>query len=384
MPRNLSPSASPVRCADIASSAFDAVRGDQAARRFGDALRGRFHAEHCHLFSSGRAALSALFSALRARTPERDTVSLPAFTSYSVASAAVRSGLKVAFYDLDPATLCPEPGSFERSLGPNVVCAVVCHLFGYPCPMNGLADVAAGHGVPLVDDAAQAMGATVEGRAAGMSGIAGILSLSRGKNITSVDGGVILTNDSELSRAIAGVACEPSRRRDIPALALKALLIWALQRPQIYWLPRSLPFLKIGASVFEPDFPIGEMSPFQAALGRRMFGRLDEINQERVRNAEDIIRRSDKPGRFPEAAPGSRPVYLRLPCLGQAGREIPEMGVVRSYPQALCDLQELRPHVVHGAQDCPEARRLARELVTLPTHCFVTQADRVLIARSVA
>jgi dTDP-4-amino-4,6-dideoxygalactose transaminase len=384
MPRFLPPSASPLLAADIVAATVEALTGQRAVLDFGQALRDRFQAAHCHFASCGRGALSLLFFALRALDPSRDTVSLPAFTSYSVPAAAVRAGLKVALYDLDPATLCPEPASFRRSLGPRTVGAVICHLFGYPCSMEEPAALAAEWGVPLVDDAAQALGATLDGRPVGMLGRAGLLSLGRGKNITAVDGGVILTNDARLSQAIRDVPLAPARLGDIPLLAAKALALLVLQHPALYWLPQSLPFLGIGESVFDPDFPLRAISPFQAALGRRMLARLDAINASRIRNAHDMVTRVAKPDRFPAPAPGARPVFLRLPCLGQGGREYPQLGMVRSYPQALCDIEALRPHLAGEGDAFAVARRLALELVTLPTHAFVAAEDIQEIAGRVA
>lgn len=385
MPRALPPSASPLALGDIVLSVAESFSGDRALEGFKQDIKQRFKVRFCHLASSGRAALSLAFLALHRLAPHKDVVALPAFTSYSVAAAAVRAGMRVRLYDLDPQTLGPDPDSFAAALSPGVLAAVVCHLFGYPCAMESLGRIARAHDAPLIDDAAQAMGAQVDGRAAGTHGLAGVFSLSRGKNITAVDGGILVTDDPDLDAALLGIPLERPRLRQRLLAPAKALALSLLLRPGLYWLPRSIPGLGIGRSVFEPDFDLELPTPFQAALGRRMLKKLPDITAGRRKTARDIQQAAAARGdAFPARLPDADPVYLRLPCLSRDGREDPELGVVGAYPKALCDLPGLAPYLTNPHQDFPVARRLARELVTAPTHCFVSPADISRIARGIA
>lgn len=383
MPRYLPPSGVPIRLSDIIAGLCSCL-GESARTRFGDDIRRIFGVRHCFFTSSGRGGLSMILTALHRLRPDRDVVLLPAFTSFSVPSAVVNAGLKVSLYDLEPATLSPDVDSLRGAVSDRTLCIVVCHLFGYPCDMDAVLALANEKGIPVVDDAAQAMGATYKGRPAGTMGSAGLFSLSRGKNISAVDGGILVTDDPELAREIEKQVLEPVGIREGIALALKALVLSLLLQPLLYGFPARLPFLKIGASFFEPDFPLQRFTSFQAAIGRRMLGRLRAINTARREKAGLFMECLTSTCKFPETVAGAEPVYLRLPVLpGKSSATArPELGIVRSYPVPLNEIEELKPHLVNNAV-FPKAQLLANGIVTLPTHQFVTEEDQKKITKAV-
>ena len=186
----------------------DAASGDAgraALAVLGTALHTLTGCRHAFALGTGRAALSVTLQAMRRLAPARDVVLLPAYTSYSVAAAAVHAGLLVRLYDLDPATLAPRMEDVTAQLDDRVLAVVACHLFGYPVPTGALRDLCHGAGAMLVDDAAQAMGARSADGLAGTTGDAGLFSLARGKNITAVDGGLVVTDGDALAAAVAGL-----------------------------------------------------------------------------------------------------------------------------------------------------------------------------------
>jgi len=382
LPRALPPSGVRLRFSDILAGLRAAWQGAGAVRFFEEEIRQYFNVRHVFLASSGRAALSVLLSALKQQYPDKNEVVLPAYTSFSVPSAVVNAGLKVALYDLDAETLSPNLASLRNSLSAQTLCIVVCHLYGYPCDMDAIKAIAAARGIPVIDDAAQAMGAMYKGRQVGTLGTAGLFSLSRGKNITAVDGGIIVTDDDRLAATLTQISLQQPQVTDTLIMLIKAVVLAVLLFPRVYWLPRSLPFLNIGASVFEPDFVIKTLLPFQAGIAREMLKRLSGINRNRQATAKallDILREKGKKVFLPIV--GAQPVYLRLPVLsaGDQPVESPALGVVKSYPAALDEVVELQPHLVPTGKN-PVARNLAEHIVTLPTHEFVTEIDQGKIA----
>lgn len=384
MSRYLPPSGVPIRLSDILAGLLSAF-GDAAHQSFRDDICRYFNVKYCYLVSSGRAGLSMIFRALNRLTPEKDIVLLPAFTSFSVPSAVVNAGLKVALYDLDKQTMSPEPGSLRKAISERTLCIVVCHLFGYPCDMDEVLALANEKGIPVIDDAAQAMGATYRGRQAGTMGEAGLFSLSRGKNISAVDGGIVVTDNMELARELEKLELEPVDIKEGISLTIKTFVLSLLLHPLFYGIPARLPFLNIGASFFEPDFPLKRFNSFQAAIGRRMLQRLKEINEARRAKARLLMERLSGVIRFPEIVTGAEPVFLRLPVIpGTAVTQaIPRMGVVRSYPVALNEIEELKPSLVNSAV-YPVSKILANGIVTLPTHQFVTDGDSAKIINAIS
>jgi dTDP-4-amino-4,6-dideoxygalactose transaminase len=388
--RMLPPSASPLRPADIAAGvrAWMTGQGAQSLRR---EVKRRFGARHVFFATSGRAGLSASLRAMRTLCPNRNQVLLPAFTSFSVPSAVVNAGLKVGFYDLNPWTLAPDPAGLEKAMTRDVLCVVACHLFGYPLDLRPLRELCRAHGAVLLDDAAQAMGARVGTAMAGTMGDVGLFSLSRGKNITAVDGGIVLTDRDDLADAFGAMpafVAAVGRIRAVRNLAL-ALALMVMLHPRAYWLPASLPFLGIGRSVFDPDFSVEGLDALRIGMARSVFDRLDALNEGRRRTAASLREAlREAPGvRVIQAADGTLPVYLRLPVLpvsgawpGDFASRAKALGVIRSYPLALHHIPKLARFLT-SAGEYPTAEMLAGNLLTLPTHGHVRDNDIKAIVR---
>lgn len=388
--RMLPPSASPLRPVDIVAGIREWMTGE-GAQSLRSEVKQRFGARHVFFATSGRAGLSASLRAMHTLCPQRDEVLLPAFTSFSVPSAVVNAGLKVGLYDLDPRTLAPDLASLEKAISRKTLCVVACHLFGYPLDLHVLRELCRVHGAALLDDAAQAMGARAGADLAGTMGDAGLFSLSRGKNITAVDGGIVLTDRDDLADALQAMPelfAAGSRIRPARSLAL-ALALMVMLHPRAYWLPASLPFLGIGASVFDPDFRLEGLDALRVGLARSVLGRLDDLNAARQRTAASMrAGLRGVPGvRVVQAADGTSPVYLRLPILPISGAwpenlalKAKALGVTRSYPLALHRIPGLAPFLA-STGEYPAASMLAENLLTLPTHAHVRGADIRAIVR---
>jgi perosamine synthetase len=375
MLRYLPPSGVPITPSDIISGLWSCLHRSTVKGFKSDICR-YFNVEHCCLTSSGRAALSTLFQALHQLSPNQDEVVLPAFTSFSVPSAVANAGLRVALYDLDGENLSPDIASLREAISERTLCVVVCHLYGYPCDMDAVLAVTRGIGVPVIDDAAQAMGAIYRGHRVGTMGEAGVFSLSRGKNISTVEGGIIVTNSTRLVKELEKMEPEQVGIRGHLGLIGRALILSALLHPMVYGIPARIPSLHLGASVFEPDFPVSQFTPFQAGIGRRMLRRLERINSTRRQKARFFTDRLASHTRLPEIVSGAEPVFLRLPVFVRNASTAAKIshGIVPSYPTSVSEIESLKP-LLTTAGDFPSARKLSREIVTLPTHQFLNRSD---------
>jgi dTDP-3-amino-3,4,6-trideoxy-alpha-D-glucose transaminase len=125
-----------------------------------------------------------------------DEVVLPSFTYYATAEAAVNAGAEPVFCDVDPATFCVTAETVEPALGPRTRAILPVHLFGNPAPVDDLRAL----GPPVLEDAAQAIGARLGDRRTGALGTAGTFSFYPSKNLPCVgDGGAIVTDDEEVA-----------------------------------------------------------------------------------------------------------------------------------------------------------------------------------------
>jgi perosamine synthetase len=149
--------------------------------------------EHALVVSSGTAALHVAVLALELQPG--DEVLVPAYTFPATANVVALAGLRPVLVDVDPETMNVDPARIE--VGPRTKLLVGVHLFGRPLPLHELpADV------PLLEDAAGALGARYRGRACGGLGVAGCLSFHPRKIVTTGEGGAVTTNDDAFADAV--------------------------------------------------------------------------------------------------------------------------------------------------------------------------------------
>jgi dTDP-4-amino-4,6-dideoxygalactose transaminase len=150
--------------------------------------------KHCVGVANGTDALTIALSALG--VGPGDEVVMPSFTFYATAEAALVLGARPAFCDIDPETFCVTRATVEAALTEHTKAIVPVHLFGNVAPVSELRDL----GVPVVEDAAQAAGASLGGTKAGALGDVATFSFFPSKNLPCIgDGGAVATNDDELA-----------------------------------------------------------------------------------------------------------------------------------------------------------------------------------------
>jgi len=134
-------------------------------------------------------------AALLAGVGPDDEVIMPSFTFVSTANAFVLRGATPVFVDVDPVTLNIDPRPVAAALTPRTKAIVAVHYGGVGCDMGALGTIAANRGLALIEDAAQGIGATLDGRALGAIGDLGALSFHETKNVSCGEGGALLLND---------------------------------------------------------------------------------------------------------------------------------------------------------------------------------------------
>ena len=146
--------------------------------------------------NSGTAALHTALAGVG--VSRGDEVVTTPFTFIASANAALMAGASVRFVDIDPETFCIDPEAVEDALGEHTKAIVAVDLYGRACDGPALEALALRSSVALVEDAAQSIGAELEGRPCGSFGDAACFSLYATKNIISGEGGVVTTDSEEL------------------------------------------------------------------------------------------------------------------------------------------------------------------------------------------
>jgi len=245
-------------------------------------------ARHGVALASGTAALHLALRTLDVR--DGDEVMVSTLTFVASANAVTYTGARPVFIDADPATWQMDPDLLAQALDvraragrpPRAVIAV--DLYGQCADHDRLLAVCDAHGVPLIEDAAEALGSTYRGRPAGSFGVAGVFSFNGNKIITTSGGGMLVTDDAERARRVRHLATHA-------------------REPVVHYEHIDLGFNY-------------RMSNLLAALGRAQLARLpDRIERRRETNARYRAALGDLSGvTFMPVAPYGEPNYW-LTCL---------------------------------------------------------------------
>ena len=201
--------------------------------------------------SSGTTALHTSLAALEVKPGEK--VLTTPFTFIATGNSILHCGGAPEFADIDYHTFNIAPAEIERKLReiPEIRIMIIVHLFGQPCDMDAITEIARRHNVKVVEDCAQAHGAEYDGRKVGSFGDISIFSFYPTKNMTTGEGGIITTNDEELAdkcRKIVNHGRSGRYEHDILGYNYR-------------------------------------MTNIAAAIGLGQLERLDECNQRRIENA---------------------------------------------------------------------------------------------------
>lgn len=173
------------------------VNEGKKVEEFEEAVREYIGCKYAVAFFNGTVALHALLVALGIGTG--DEVIVPSFTFASTATAVLHAGGRPVFADIDPDTFTMDPKDVESRVTEKTAALIVVHYAGQSADMSPLLSIAERYGLALIEDAAEALGAEYRSRKVGGFGVAGMFSFTPTKNITTGEGGMIVTDDGELA-----------------------------------------------------------------------------------------------------------------------------------------------------------------------------------------
>lgn len=154
--------------------------------------------KHAVAVSSGTSALHLIVRALG--IGPGDEVLVPSFTFVASANVILYEGAKPVFVDIEPDTYNLDPDDLERKITPRTKAILVVDVFGHPAEWDEILRVAGKYGLKVIDDSCEAIGAEYKGRKLGQFGDAAAFAFYPNKQMTTGEGGVIVTNDSEIAR----------------------------------------------------------------------------------------------------------------------------------------------------------------------------------------
>jgi dTDP-4-amino-4,6-dideoxygalactose transaminase len=229
-------------------------------------------------FNSATAALHAAVVAVGVQ-PGQEVIATPYSFTSSATCALMHNAIPV-FADIEDDIFCLDPRSVECQVSPLTRAVIPVHLFGHPADMDGIMAVARRHDLKVIEDCAQAPGARYKGRLAGTIADCGIFSFTENKNVTTGEGGMLITNDEGIAEAARMV-------RNHGEMVVEGQKVRTYSSSMLGW-----------------NYRLTEMA---AALGIVQFGRMDALNAERQRLADYLTEKLS-------GIPGLTPPVVRPSC----------------------------------------------------------------------
>jgi len=348
-----------------------------------------------------------VYLAIRALLKDRPKkVIMSPYTISDIVNMVVCAGGIPVFADLGEGTCNISAEQVGELIGDDVGAVLATHLHGLACDIETIAEWCNSHNVPLVEDAAQALGTRVNGQPVGTFGSAGIFSFGAYKNLNTFFGGMLVTDDGTLANEIAGYSSElPQQelgyyiRKVTEAFITDLATHPMLFRTFTFWIFRLAALHDIGILNSQvsydlsptlkrslPETYLRRMRPLQARLGLAKFNRIDEDSRARIERAElyfeglkgisDLVlppRRTDFShtySYFPIMVP-NRERFVRHMMISRRDVAIQHL---KNCADMEC-FAEFR-------RDCPVARETSRTTVLLPTYprYSVTEVERTIAA----
>ncbi len=320
-------------------------------KRFEDEFARLVGVRHAIAVNNGTTALVASLQVLDLE-PGDEVLTSP-FTFVATLNAILEAGATAIFADIRDDDFCLDPTAAKRAIGPRTKVLMPVHLYGQCADMDALAPLAEEHGLHLVEDAAQAHGASIGDRRAGSFGL-GCFSFYGTKNITTGEGGMITTDDDLLADRLRVLRNQGMRER----------------------------------YVYEMAGHNYRLTDLQAALAIPQLARIAETTAARQANADRLLAGlADVAGlRMPSQLPGRSHVWHQFTVqvtdtapidrdefvarLGEHG-----VGCGIYYPRLVFDYDCYRNDPRVTTPDVPVAQSVVRGVVSLPVHPNVSAED---------
>jgi dTDP-4-amino-4,6-dideoxygalactose transaminase len=320
---------------------------EEFERRFAEIIG----VQHAVAVSSGTAALH--LALLAQGVGPGDEVITSSFSFVATANSILYAGARPIFADIRPEDFNIDPEQIEAKITPRTRAIMPVHLYGQPADMDAIGDIARRHGLVIVEDAAQAHGASVHGRNAGTFGM-GCFSFYATKNVQTAEGGVITTNDAALAERLRMLRGHGARVR------------------------------------YQHEF-LGfnyRMSDLHAAIGVVQLERFENLTRRRIENATYLSNHISNVT-VPYVRPGVRHVYHQYTVRIRSGRDaaartLADAGIGTGVHYPLPIHQQPLYRQLGYTDVLPFAEQASREVLALPVHPELSRADLDRIVTAVS
>ena len=368
-------------------SIFEIVKGFRSffgnksyIEEFEREFAGYMGSSHAFSFNKCTTSIYIFLKALKKLSNKQEVV-IPAYTVPTLVLPIRKAGLKPVLCESSLDTFTMDLERLPEVINDNTLCVLPIYHFGFPHKIDSLLKVASENGFFVLEDTAQAPGALIDGKKVGTLGDAGCFSLCRGKNFSTFNGGMLVTNSDDLAKIIKKERDllpeqDSSFKIKIPFILTAFSLV---TRPVIYG-----PFYKMIApfkhTTVHASFEPKQYSDFQAIIGLGLLNRLDEFNEIRLKKGMVLYNalKDNEHLILPKITENSTPVFNHMPVVFKEIETMEKVQVALWNRGIDTGRMYLKP--VHHLYDLgydmqeelfPNALYIAGRLLTLPSHPYL-------------
>ena len=392
----------PLTAADFAAAFAGGAKGS-----FENALATFLQVSDVDVLSSGTLCLSIAFEALKELTG-RSRVILPGYTCPLVAIAAHAAGMEILLCDTEKNSCRMDLHILEQICDKSIAAVVPTDIAGLPEDLSELKSIAKSYGTYVIEDAAQALGARLNGRPVGFAADITVFSLAVGKGLSLYDGGILVVNDYELRARVRAVIARRIKKAPLQNLMRQVQLLGL----SFLYNPYAMPFvygdplrrdlakgdlLSAVGDHFDFDIPAYEFDELRKRIGLSALRRLPEFVAS---NRKRALARVGGAGFQPASktistgiqvlseSPGTEGSWPFIMCLAQSTEHRDEimsklwgsgLGVTRLFISELAGYEYLQK--IMPATETPNSRSFASRSFSITNSHWLSDADFEKIVR---
>lgn len=330
-------------------------------QKFEEALADTLNASHAVALNSGTSALQLALRALQIK--DGDEVILPSFSFMAVANAVLTARAVPVFVDLAPGSWNMDPDRIEELLSPRTKAIIVVHSFGFPAETERILAIARRHGIHVIEDACEALGAERNGYKAGSRGDIGIFAFYPNKQITTGEGGALTTNSPAIAETVRQLRNQG-------------------REPSTEWLPHTEMGYSYRLSDINCALGLGQLSRLEDILSQREI--VAKNYQRRLREIPDLVSYNSCPGgriswfTYPVLLPGIASPHDR----DEVWRALQQMEIETARYFAPAHLQPVMQNARIRCGKLNETLVVSQRVLCLPFFNSLTKGEIAVVCES--
>lgn len=373
----------PYILSDMFRAKIGLVQSRRVILQFEDVLKEYLSVANLRLVNSGTTANFIIYKVLKElrKRDEQVEIILPAYTAPSLLLPIEAEGLTPVLVDIDPATFNLDITKVAEIFNSKTLAVMPVHMFGLPCEVESLLKLTTGSDIFMLEDGASALGTMVNGQHIGTRAPFGFYSLNRGKNVSTLAGGIITWKDSGLSglfdKYIGELSSLPAHSQF--SMFLKVVALSLAVRPLTYTLLNPI-VAKFKYTTLHTHFDSFQYTKMQAALGINLWKRIGYLDQKRVDNGLRLFEvfKGRDGFRIPVIPDGSRVAFNQFPVVVDDLKK--RSLIIERLKQSGIETTTLYDHSLHhifpelneaGDDPYPNSTYLAEHLLLIPPHAQI-------------